>query len=239
MIARTAIITGGARGLGLAVATALQAEGYGLLLVDRDASVEATAEKLAADGAVAACVADITDPRQVQTVRAAAKALGGVDALVNNAGITRDARLARMTPEQFSAVITVNLVGPMLLTSALTKELHGGASIVNMSSRAALGNFGQANYSASKSGLVGYTRGLAIAWSPRVRVNAVAPGLIDSAMTRAMPAEVLDGLVAKVPLARIGTPEDVARAVAFLCSPSAAFITGQVLTVCGGRSIAP
>ena len=107
-----------------------------------------------------------------------------------------------------------------------------------MSSRAALGNFGQTNYVASKSGLIGFTRALALDWAPAVRVNAVAPGLIDSAMSRAMPSDVLGGLVAKIPAGRIGEPVDVARAVAFLVSDDASYITGQVLTVCGGRSIA-
>jgi NAD(P)-dependent dehydrogenase (short-subunit alcohol dehydrogenase family) len=108
-----------------------------------------------------------------------------------------------------------------------------------MSSRAALGNFGQTNYVASKSGLIGFTRALALDWAPRARVNAVAPGLIDSPMSRAMPEDVLAGLVDRIPAARIGEPEDVARAVAFLASEDSSYVTGQVLTVCGGRSVAP
>jgi 3-oxoacyl-[acyl-carrier protein] reductase len=235
-----AVVTGGARGLGLAIARLLAGRGYRLLLVDRDQSVGATVDDLRRDGHDAmAVVADLTDADGVDAVRRAVQEVGGLDVLVNNAGITRDARLSKMSIEDFAAVIDVNLIAPMRLTEALAEEFHAGASVVNMSSRAALGNFGQTNYVTSKSGLIGYTRGLALAWAPKVRVNAVAPGLIDSAMSRAMPEDVLAALVAKVPVDRIGEPEDVARAVAFLASGDASYVTGQVLVVCGGRSVAP
>jgi NAD(P)-dependent dehydrogenase (short-subunit alcohol dehydrogenase family) len=241
MTGRVAVITGGARGLGLSIATILSERGFRLMLVDRDESVHVAAESFRSGGhAVSACVADLTLTSDIERLRdVVSSSLGGVDVLVNNAGITRDARLLKMDSAAFSSVLEVNLIAPMRLTYALTDLFRTGASIVNMSSRAALGNFGQANYVASKSGLIGFTRGLALEWSPRVRVNAVAPGLIDSAMSRAMPGEVLNGLVAKVPAGRIGLPEDVARAVAFLASEDASYITGQVLTVCGGRSLAP
>ena len=159
--------------------------------------------------------------------------------LVNNAGITRDARLAKMEVEQFDQVIEVNLLAAMRLTSGLADLFAEGASVVSMSSRAALGNFGQANYVTSKSALIGFTRALAQQWAPRVRANVVSPGLIDTPMTQAMPADVLAKLVDKVPAGRIGTPLDVANSVVFLASDQAAYITGQVLTVCGGRSLAP
>ncbi|MCR1783678.1 SDR family oxidoreductase [Nocardioides carbamazepini] len=240
MSTRTALVTGGARGLGLAIARVLAERGHALLLVDRDDAVVAAAEELATDGHRArAVVADLTHDTGLASVVAAAADAGGIDVLVNNAGITRDARLLKMTPEDFAAVIDVNLVAPMRLAEALAEHLREGASVVNMSSRAALGNFGQTNYVASKSGLVGFTRGLALAWAPRVRVNAVAPGLIDSPMSRAMPEDVLVGLVNKIPAARIGEADDVARAVAFLASDDSSYLTGQVLTVCGGRSVAP
>jgi 3-oxoacyl-[acyl-carrier protein] reductase len=230
-----AVVTGGARGLGLAIAQLLADRGYRLLLVDRDEAVLDTAGGLGATAVVRGEVGD----DGVACVVDAVRELGGLEALVNNAGITRDARLAKMTTADFTAVIDVNLVAPMRLADALADHFRDGGSVVNMSSRAALGNFGQTNYVASKSGLIGYTRGLALAWAPKVRVNAVAPGLIDSAMSRAMPEDVLAGLVSKVPAARIGGPVDVARAVAFLVSADASYVTGQVLTVCGGRSVAP
>lgn len=237
---RLAVVTGGARGLGLSIARLLGERGHRLLLVDRDGSVSTTADHLRQAGQDAsAVVADLTEDDGVTAVRDAVRALGGLDVLVNNAGITRDARLAKMTSADFAAVIDVNLLAPMRLADALADDFRDGASVVNMSSRAALGNFGQTNYVTSKSGLVGFTRGLSLAWAPRVRVNAVAPGLIDSAMSRAMPEDVLSGLVAKVPAGRIGEPEDVARAVAFLASEDSSYLTGQVLTVCGGRSVAP
>lgn len=237
---RVALVTGGARGLGLAIARVLADRGHALLLVDRDDTVVEAAQQLADEGRnVRAVVADLTDDASLAAVVEAVAAFGGIDVLVNNAGITRDARLLKMTTDDFAAVIDVNLVAPMRLAEALVGHLREGASVVNMSSRAALGNFGQTNYVASKSGLIGFTRALALDWAPRARVNAVAPGLIDSPMSRAMPEDVLAGLVDRIPAARIGEPEDVARAVAFLASEDSSYMTGQVLTVCGGRSVAP
>lgn len=237
---RTALVTGAARGLGLDIARLLAERGHALVLVDLDPAVDTVAADLEGAGHRAAgVVADLTTDAGLDAVRDAVRELGGLDVLVNNAGITRDGRLSKLTSDDVRLVLDVNLVAPMRLARALAEDLRDGASVVNMSSRAALGNFGQTNYVASKSGLIGFTRGLALAWAPRVRVNAVAPGLIDSAMTRAMPSEVLSGLVDKVPLGRIGTAEDVARAVAFLASEESSYVTGQVLTVCGGRSVAP
>jgi 3-oxoacyl-[acyl-carrier protein] reductase len=239
-VSRVAVVTGGARGLGLAIAELLAKRGYDLVLIDRDESVAGTALALREAGHRADPVAaDLTTDDGTALVADFLRVSHpGVDVLINNAGITRDARLGKMAVDDFTAVIDVNLLAAMRLTWALEDQLCQGSSVVNMSSRAALGNFGQTNYVASKSGLVGFTRALALAWAPTVRVNAVAPGLIDSAMSRAMPAVVLNGLVAKIPAGRIGAPEDVAKAVAFLASDDAAYITGQVLTVCGGRSIA-
>src|SRR6201999_4445604 len=154
-------------------------------------------------------------------------------------GITRDARATKMSEAQFAAVIDINLSAAIRLTLALEGRFAAGASVVNLSSRASLGNFGQANYSASKSGLIGFGRALAQRWAPRVRVNAVAPSLVDTPMTQAMPTEVLAKLVARIPAGRIGTPDDVAGIVAFLASPDAAYISGQVIYACGGRTVAP
>lgn len=236
-----AVVTGSARGLGLAIARLLAERGHTLLLVDRNPQVEAVAEQFVAERyAASAVTADLTTEPGLEAVCAAvADRHHGLDVLVNNAGITRDARLQKMEPVAFDAVIAVNLLAPIRLTFALEGLFRDGASVVNISSRAALGNFGQTNYSASKSGLIGFTRGLAMEWAPKVRVNAVAPGLIDSDMSRAMPPDVLAGLVDKVPAKRIGSPEDVAKTVAFLASDDSTYVTGQVLLVCGGRSVAP
>jgi 3-oxoacyl-[acyl-carrier protein] reductase len=228
-----AIVTGAAGGLGGRIGERLAAAGHELVLVDLDPAVEALAEERGARGVVA----DLTKPEGVEAVVAAAG--GEVGVLVNNAGITRDARAIKMTPEDFAAVIEINLTAAIRLTLALEERYAEGASVVNLSSRASLGNFGQANYSASKAGLVGFGRALAQRWAPRVRVNAVAPSLVDTPMTQAMPPDVLAKLVARIPAGRIGTPDDVAGIVAFLASEEAAYITGQVIYACGGRTLAP
>jgi NAD(P)-dependent dehydrogenase (short-subunit alcohol dehydrogenase family) len=160
-------------------------------------------------------------------------------ALVNNAGITRDARIGKMDEAAFRAVIRVNLGGAYELTRALQDTFADGGAIVNMSSRAYLANIGQFNYSASKGGLVGLTRALALELAPRVRVNALAPGLTASEMTKAMPEKVLDKLVASIPAGRMAEPAEIAETVATLVSPTTWYITGQVVVACGGRSLVP
>ncbi len=231
--AGTAIVTGAAGGLGGRIGERLAEAGHDLVLVDLDPAVE----EVAAAAGAGAVVADLTKADGVDAVLDAAG--DDVAVLVNNAGITRDARAVKMSEADFAAVIEVNLVAAMRLTLALEPRYRDGAAVVNMSSRASLGNFGQANYSASKSGLVGFGRALAQRWAPRVRVNAVAPSLVDTPMTQAMPPEVLAKMVARIPAGRIGTPDDVAGIVAFLASPEAGYVTGQVLFACGGRSVAP
>jgi NAD(P)-dependent dehydrogenase (short-subunit alcohol dehydrogenase family) len=210
-----------------------------VVLVDVSDRVHEVAEQLCETGISArACVADVGSASGAASVGWASDALGlPVDVLVNNAGINRDARAAHMSEHHFREVIRVDLVGPARLCDAFAGRLAEGASIINVSSRAALGNFGQANYVAAKSGLIGLTRALAIRWAPRVRVNAVAPGLIDTPMTQAMPADVLTKLVSKIPAGRMGSPDDVAAAIEFLASPQSAYVTGQFLPVCGGRSL--
>ena len=236
-----AVVTGAAGGLGVTIARRLAGDGYTVLLVDVNPAVQDVVASMTADGVAAVmCVADLSDDAGVAKVADAVGRVGEPLALlVNNAGITRDARLLKMSEAEFDMVIAVNLIAAMRLTLGLEELFVPGLSVVNMSSRAALGNFGQANYVTSKSALVGFTRALAQRWAPRVRVNAVAPGLIDTPMTQAMPSDVLANLVAKIPAGRIGTPVDVASAVSFLASPDAAYINGQVMTVCGGRSLAP
>ena len=214
-----AVVTGAARGIGKAVADRLDSGGCDVLRVDL------------ADG----FLADVTSAEDRARI---VEAAGPVDVLVNNAGITRDARIVKMTEEQFLAVIRVNLGAAYELTRALT--LNDGASVVSLASRAYLGNFGQFNYSASKGGLVGMTRALALELAPRgVRVNAIAPSLTASEMTRAMPEHVLDKMIASIPLGRQAEPEEIAETIAALASPATAYVTGQVLVACGGRSLAP
>jgi 3-oxoacyl-[acyl-carrier protein] reductase len=231
-----AVVTGAAGGIGWQIAVRLLAEGRPVLLVDSRPSVQDTAIELG-DGA-SAVIADLTTEHGVASVVDRVRASGPLSTLVNNAGITRDGRAKHLTAEQFSAVLEVNLVAALRLTLALHDAFGEGGSVVNMGSRASLGNFGQANYVCSKAALAGSTRALALGWAPRIRVNAVLPGLVDTPMTQQMPEHVLAKLVDRIPLARIGAPADVADAVAYLASDQAAYVTGQMLIVCGGRSLA-
>jgi NAD(P)-dependent dehydrogenase (short-subunit alcohol dehydrogenase family) len=227
----TAVITGAGRGIGRAVAARLRPR-HALLLVDLDPHVEAVARDLGGR----AVVGDVTDAAVREQI---ADAAGEVEVLVNNAGITRDARIVKLEEEAFLAVIRVNLGAAYELTTALRDRFADGASVVSLASRAYLGNFGQFNYSASKGGLVGMTRALALQLAPRVRVNAIAPSLTASEMTRAMPEKVLDKMIASIPLGRMAEPEEIAETVAALASPAMAYVTGQVVVACGGRSLAP
>ena len=233
-----AIVTGAAGAIGRAVAEELSAQDRAVVLVDRSEAVEAVRDELRSRGVRAeACVVDLAAPDAPATVLAAAERAGGPAVLVNNAGITRDARADAMDVDDFRLVVRVNLVAPLRLAEAVADQLPDGGTIVNVSSRAALGNFGQANYVAAKSALIGATRALAVHLAPRVRVNAVAPGLVDTPMTQAMPAHVLDKLVDRVPAGRAADPREIAGVVGFLCAPASAYVTGQVLLACGGRSI--
>ena len=240
MTQRLAVVTGAAGGLGIPLARGLGEAGHALLLVDMSEAVHEVARDLGQAGLrVSSCTANLsTREGRAAVVEAVTDQPLALGTLVNNAGITRDARLQKMSSEEFLAVIDVNLIAAMDLTMALKDLFDTGASVISMSSRAALGNFGQANYVTSKSGLIGFTRALSQKWAPRVRANAVAPGLIDTPMTQAMPPDVLAGLVASIPAGRIGTAEDIASTVVYLASEQSSYITGQVLFVCGGRSIA-
>jgi 3-oxoacyl-[acyl-carrier protein] reductase len=222
----TAIVTGAARGIGRAVADRLSVHGK-VLYVDLDESVTE----------LGGIVADVTDPGDRARILDAVD--GEITVLVNNAGITRDARIVKMTEENFLAVINVNLGAAYELTMAAVPRFADGASVVSLASRAYLGNFGQFNYSASKGGLVGMTRALALQLAPKVRVNAIAPSLTASEMTSAMPEKVLDKMIASIPLGRMAEPREIAETIATLASPAMAYVTGQVVVACGGRSLAP
>ena len=227
-----AVVTGAARGIGRAIAERLAADGARVVLVDLDPAVE---EAAAALGGIPV-IADVTDAAGRAAVRAGVGD-APLAALVNNAGITRDGRIGTLEEADVRAVLRVNLGGAYELTLALRDALADGSAIVNVSSRAYLGNFGQFNYAASKGGLVGLTRALALELAPRVRVNAIAPGLTGSEMTRAMPERVLDKLIAASPMRRMAEPGEIADAVAALLSPAMSYVTGQVLLACGGRSL--
>jgi 3-oxoacyl-[acyl-carrier protein] reductase len=183
-------------------------------------------------------VGDRTDVERL--AEAAVAHFGRIDVWVNNAGINRDALALKMAAEQWDAVLRVNLTGCFNGCQAAAARMvaAGGGSIVNLSSRAYLGNIGQANYSASKAGVVGLTRTLALEWARYgVRVNAIAPGFIDTEMTRGVPEDVRDRVVKAIPMRRMGQPEEIASAALFLASSEASYVTGQVLLVCGGRSL--
>lgn len=237
-----AIVTGGANGIGRAIAMRLAREGFAVAILDRDAQLAAAAAAEISDvtgGHVDAIACDLLDRASIEpAVTAAAEQLGGLDTLVTNAGIARDAFAHKMTDEAWDDVIGVHLTGTFACVRAASPYLRaeGPGRIVTISSiSAAMGNLGQANYTAAKGGIVSLTKTLALEFA-RVgtTVNCVRPGLIDTDMTRAMPVEARERLLATIPLQRAGRPEDIAGAIAFLCSDDAAFITGAAIDVNGG-----
>ncbi|HEY7584444.1 MAG TPA: SDR family oxidoreductase [Acidimicrobiia bacterium] len=229
-----AVVTGAAGGIGSAISHRLAEEGRRLILVDMAPDLARVATELETSTMVRPVQADLTTEEGVQAVRSEVQELGSLELVVNNAGITRDARLANLSGENFDLVLDVNLGVPLRLIESLHPLMEAGA-IVNISSRAYLGNFGQYNYSMSKGGLVGLTRAYALRLAPRIRVNAIAPGLIGTEMTKAIPAEVREKMVAAIPMQRMGTPEEVAALVSYLAAAS--YITGEVITIGGGRSL--
>ncbi|MEO8813722.1 MAG: 3-oxoacyl-ACP reductase FabG [Mycobacterium sp.] len=237
---KTAVITGGAQGLGLAIAERFVAQGARVVLGDLNLeATEAAARTLGSDAALAVR-ADVTRADDVDALlRAALERFGGLDVMVNNAGITRDATLRTMTEEQFDEVITVHLKGTwngIRKAAAIMRENKRG-SIINMSSLSGkVGLVGQTNYSAAKAGIVGMTKAAAKELAHLgVRVNAIAPGLIRSAMTEAMPQRIWDQKIAEVPMGRAGEPAEVAGVALFLASDLSSYMTGTVLEVTGGR----
>jgi 3-oxoacyl-[acyl-carrier protein] reductase len=232
---KTAVVTGVAGGIGGKLAESLAEDGYHVICVDLAEGVAEVAGSLPSASYVQA---DLTDASGRGAVAAAVEAAGGLDLLVNNAGITRDARLIKMEPAQFESVLAVNLGSVYQLTDQLVPYLRDGGSIVSISSRAYLGNFGQYNYSMSKGGIVGLTRALALDLAPRIRVNAIAPGLIETPMAMAIPDEERKKMVNAVPLKKMGHSSDIAEAVSWLADGKrSGYVTGHVLVVGGGRSL--
>jgi NAD(P)-dependent dehydrogenase (short-subunit alcohol dehydrogenase family) len=226
------VVTGAARGIGRAIAEKVAGTGS-ITVVGVDIAPE-----LALSEHITPIQVDLTSPDGPAMVRETVEAAGApLIGLVNNAGITRDSRLVNMIDDHFAQVLEVNLGAAYRLSTELAPLMSDGGSIVNIASRAYLGNFGQFNYSMSKGGLVGLTRALSLSLAPAVRVNAVAPGLISSEMSLTIPEEIRDKMVASIPLGRMGTPEEIANTVWWLLTPLSSYITGEVIVVGGGRSL--
>lgn len=241
---QVAIVTGAARGLGRLISEMLAASGATVACVDVNAELLAqTVEQIrAAGGSAEAFPCDVTDSGRVnQVVKEVVEKWGRLDILVNNAGITRDTPVVRMKDDQWDAVLAINLRGTFLFTRAAARPMMKGrrGRIINMASVSGMmGNPGQANYSASKAGVIGLTRTVARELAGRkITVNAVAPGFIATEMTAALGEEILEEVTKRTPLGRLGEPRDVAEAVLFLASEAAGFITGHVLTVDGGLTV--
>lgn len=241
---KVAVVTGAARGIGREIAVLLAARGADVAVVDLDVDgARGVASEVEGLGRRSLSMrADVSRETEVQDVVLTVEgALGPIEVLVNNAGLTRDGLLARMSEADWDLVLDVNLKGAFLLSKAVSRGMmkRRSGSIVNMASVVGRrGNAGQANYSAAKAGLIGLTKSLARELAPRnVRVNAIAPGYIQTEMTAALGEAVREAIVGNTPLARMGTPADVAQAVAFLASDASGFITGAVLPVDGGLGI--
>ncbi len=240
--ARHALVTGGGSGIGRAIALRFAEEGAHVFILDlNDEAARETADAVAALGRTSGWArADVADARQVAAgVEAAEARLGHLDTLVNNAGITRDATIAKLAEADWDLVLGVHLKGTFLCTQAAAPRLRaaGGGAIVNISSISGkIGNFGQANYASAKAGIVALTKVTAREYARYgVRANAIQPGLVDTAMTRVMTPEMIAQRVKDTPLGRIGKPEDIASVALFLASDLAAFVTGAVIEVTGGR----
>ena len=240
---KVALVTGAANGIGAATARRLAREGATLVLVDlAEGDLAQTAAAIAdTGGEVLALAGNVSQAAEVASVVEQAKArFGRIDILINNAGINRDAMAHRLTEENWDAVLDVNLKGSFLCAQAVMpvmREQNDGR-IVNTASIAALGNVGQSNYAASKAGLIGLTRTLALEWSRyNIRVNCVAPGGTDTRMTAGIPDNIRESIMQRIPLKRFATPDEIAATHAFLVSDDASYITGQAIFVDGGTSI--
>jgi 3-oxoacyl-[acyl-carrier protein] reductase len=230
---KLALVTGASRGIGRAIAAELARAGAEVVVGCRSGVEEAEALAEAIGGRAAQ--ADVADPEEAARL---VEEAGDLDILVNNAGLTRDGLIARMSEEDWKAVLDTNLGGVFHTCRAAARGMMRRrlGAIVNLTSVVGIhGNPGQTNYAASKAGIIGFTKSLARELAPRgVRANAVAPGYIQTALTEVLPEEAQQAILANTPLARLGTPEDIAGAVRFLCSDEASFVTGEVLLVDGG-----
>jgi 3-oxoacyl-[acyl-carrier protein] reductase len=241
---KVALITGAAQGIGLATALKFAREGAIVVACDvQQAGVDAAVKQCQALGATAAgFVMDVTQRDMIDAVVSQVKdQFGRIDVLVNNAGITQDARLQKMTAEQFDRVIDVNLRGVFNCSQAVADLMvaQGSGVILNASSVVGIyGNFGQTNYAATKFGVIGFTKTWSRELGPKgVRANAVAPGFVRTPILDTMPEKVVQGMEARVPMKRLGQPEDIANVYAFLASDEAAYINGAVIEVTGGLTL--
>ena len=239
---KVALITGGSRGIGRAIATTLAAAGATVVVNykgNQAAADEVVREIAAGDGQALAVQADISQAAEVERLfKAVLERYGRIDILVNNAGITRDNLLLRMKEDDFDAVLATNLRGVFLCTKAALRPMTRarGGRIINITSVVGLmGNAGQANYAAAKAGIIGFTKSTAREMASRaITVNAIAPGYIDTELTGVLSDQIRAAILDNIPLGRLGTPQDVANLVCFLASDAAAYITGQTVTVDGG-----
>lgn len=240
---KVAIVTGGAQGIGFATVKKFVEEGAVVALCDvRQEGIDRAVHDLSANGAVTGHVVDVTRRDQVDAMVSSVKGKHGrIDVLVNNAGITLDARLQKMTDEQFDKVVAVNLKGTYNCAQAVvdTMVAQGSGVILNASSVVGIyGNFGQTNYAASKFGVIGFAKTWARELGPKgVRCNAVAPGFVATTILGTIPHKVLEQMTERVPLRRLGTPEDIANVYAFLASDEASYINGAVIEVSGGLTV--
>jgi 3-oxoacyl-[acyl-carrier protein] reductase len=240
---KVAIVTGGAQGIGFATVRKFVDEGAVVALCDvRQEGIDRAVRDLSADGSVTGYVVDVTRRDQVDAMVSSVKGRHGrIDVLVNNAGITLDARLQKMTEDQFDKVVAVNLKGTYNCAQAVvdTMVAQGSGVILNASSVVGIyGNFGQTNYAATKFGVIGFVKTWARELGPKgVRCNAVAPGFVATTILGTIPIKVLEQMTERVPLRRLGTPEDIANVYAFLASDEASYINGAVIEVAGGLTV--
>jgi 3-oxoacyl-[acyl-carrier protein] reductase len=240
---KVAIVTGGAQGIGFATAKKFLDEGAVVAVCDvRKEAVDQAVAALSTHGPVSGHVVDVTRRDQVDAMVASVKEKHGrIDVLVNNAGITLDARLQKMTEDQFDKVVAVNLKGTYNCAQAVVDTMvgQGGGVILNASSVVGIyGNFGQTNYAATKFGVIGFVKTWARELGPKgVRCNAVAPGFVATTILNTIPLKVLEQMTERVPLRRLGTPEDIANVYAFLASDEASYINGAVIEVAGGLTV--
>ncbi len=237
------VVTGSGRGIGRAIAIKLAREGADVMAADIDAeSVQKVAEEIKRLGVKGIGVrVDVSKKEEVEKIFETAKEeFGRLDVLVNNAGINRDALLHKMTDEEWTQVLAVNLTGVFFCTRKAAKIMRDQryGRIINISSAGWLGNIGQTNYSASKAGVVGLSKTVARELAPRgITVNVICPGFIDTEMTRAVPEKIKEIILNRIPTRRIGKPEEVANVVAFLASDEASYVTGAIIDVGGGMVV--